>query len=140
MAEPKYIKVKNENDLKRVIGEINSKNRFPFVVIIRDVQTIRSINLNAYLWLIYRYISEHTGHTENELHKEFRKMFLPKLEEINSTLIKTEADTKTLCTSLFSAFCESIRMFALIELGINIPLPNEALNDELVFKLMYKYD
>lgn len=138
MDRNKYFKITDESS-KRELYRYLKKRKFPFTVIIRPLEKIRSIEQNSYLWVLYRYISQHTGYYEWELHKMFKEAFLSKLILKSGQLKKENVSTKQLSTWLFNDYCEKIRIFAESELSLQLPLPNELLTDELIFDIIYKY-
>ncbi len=86
----------------------------------------RSIPQNSWYWgAILPVISRETGHTCEELHEIFKRMFLPrkmvvyKDKEIQLPGTTTECDTLS-----FSTFIEHVRAEA-ASMGITIPEPGE---------------
>lgn len=85
-------------------------------------QATRSLDQNAYYWgVVLTLIAEHTGYETDELHELFKQRFNP-MTVLGDTI---GGSTKKLGTSGFSAYVERIRRFALTELQIDIPEPNQ---------------
>lgn len=84
----------------------------------------RSLDQNAYLWgVVYREVAIHTGHTEEELHRIFKRMFLPpKFILWKGIQIKTPGSTAELNKPEFGEYIERIRA-EVANLGITIPDP-----------------
>lgn len=109
---------------------------------IERVKAKRSNQQNAYLWgVVYPTISYDTGHTPEELHEIYKRMFLaPKYIRYNGKEIKLPRSTKNLNKIEFGEYLE--RIFAEAgSLGIHIPTPDEAgyVSDfDLKYKLQTK--
>lgn len=94
---------------------------------LEPVKAKRSNPQNAYLWgVVYETISHDTGHTAEELHEIYKRMFLkPKYIEYNGKEIKVPASTTNLNKIEFGEYLE--RIFAEAgNLGIHVPTPDEA--------------
>ena len=113
-------KEKVQNVLKRNEGKCVQ-------ITIGDIGNKRSNNQNAYYWgCVLKYVSEHTGYSENELHEVFKNMFLPKkFITINDREIEITKSTTQVKTTEFEEYVERIREYAGSELQVVIPLPNE---------------
>ena len=74
---------------------------------------IRSERQNKYYWkCIVQPIGEFTGYHKFEMHEILKERFI----------IKT---TKELDKQEFNQYCEEIRAWAAVELGLHLPAPNE---------------
>jgi len=86
----------------------------------------RSNQENRYYWgIVLEILSNHTGHTPDELHECFRAMFLKIWINIGSKEIESIRSTTDLSTVEMEQYLTKIREFASIELNVYIPLPNE---------------
>jgi len=92
---------------------------------ISRVKRQRSNNQNAYLWgVVYKILAQYSGHTENELHDVLGEMFLPKKERpVLGHVVR--CSTSELSTVQFEEYLVRLRVFASVELGVVVPLPNE---------------
>lgn len=88
----------------------------------------RSSNQNRYLWsVVYQLIAEHTGHSSEEVHAFMKARFLPRrFIKIGGREELAEKSTTDLTTAEFEEYAMRVRVFASQELGIQVPLPNEA--------------
>lgn len=94
----------------------------PVMVVLKRPKKPRSLNENNYYWgVVIQMISDYTGMTPEETHEAMKWMFLRKQV---GTLF-TVKSTAILDTIAFEAFAEQVRTFALTDLNIKIPLPNE---------------
>jgi hypothetical protein len=97
----------------------------PFSVEIKEYRKNRSNSQNRLLWSWYRILSKDTGHTEKELHEEFKVRFLGVEERIvyDQRLImpKSSADLKV---EEFTRFLEGVEMVA-ERMGIKLPIPDD---------------
>jgi hypothetical protein len=93
----------------------------------RPVKT-RSNNQNRYLWgVVYKIISDESGHTPEEIHTAAKQMFLPrKFIMLGNVEIEIEKSTAELSTAEFELYQERVRAWASTELGFRIPLPNDS--------------
>lgn len=107
-------------------------------ITISPVKKERSLSQNSYYWgVVLPMITEEISGKEQgmidemivrQIHEEMKIRFLSyevesKIDKSKLTFTKT---TKELSTSEFENYLEQVRRFARNELGINIPLPNEA--------------
>lgn len=85
----------------------------------------RSLDQNAYYWgAVLPVISHETGHTEEELHEIFKRLFLPpRITELHRMRIKLPGSTANLSVAEFYEYVEKVRAWAATELSINIPDP-----------------
>jgi len=84
----------------------------------------RSTRQNAYYWgIVMSLISKEVGHTAEELHEIFKKMFLPrKVLVFEGKEYEVVPSTKQLTTKEFNEYLERIIVKA-SEMGIVIPDP-----------------
>jgi hypothetical protein len=83
----------------------------------------RTLPQNAYLWgVVYKLISETTGHTPDELHAAFKYMYSPKA--VVGSLVVPKS-TRTHDTLEMTEYIERIRQWAVETLGMNIPDPEQ---------------
>lgn len=106
--------------LKNFIGK-------PVQMIIRNKLKHRSLAQNKVQWWYYTEISAHTGYTKNEVHEICRVLFLKteKVNEATGTVFELVKSTTELTTVEHMEYSESIRRWAAMEFGINLPEPNE---------------
>jgi hypothetical protein len=72
--------------------------------------------------VVYKILSEYTGHTKDEIHDAMRRMFLANPDDI----LKIPRSTTTLSTKEMEEYLASIRQWAAGEpLNCSIPEPNE---------------
>ncbi len=99
-------------------------------VIIRKPRSQRSINQNNYYWgVVLKLLSDHTGHSSDELHEIMKTMFNSKRVEIETKSglhYKVIGQSTTrLSTVKMEDYLANIRQWASLELGVSIPEPNE---------------
>ena len=86
----------------------------------------RSIDQNAYYWLILTCIMQESGQDKDSLHYYFRSQYLGMYERICFGSVITEPKSTTeLDSKQFTQYIEEIRIFAATELGITIPNPED---------------
>lgn len=85
----------------------------------------RSTHQNAYYWgVILPVIAHESGHSIDELHEIFKRMFLvPQEIEYRGKVIRIPGSTANLSIMEFSDFCERVRAEA-ATMGIAIPDPD----------------
>lgn len=87
----------------------------------------RSLAQNAYYWgCVLPIISAETGHSCEELHEIYKRMFLPKqIIEYRDKHIAVPGSTPEASTTMFSEYIDRIGAEA-AEMGITIPNPDQA--------------
>ena len=88
----------------------------------------RSNEQNSYYWaVVISILSEFTGYTPDEMHGYLKNRFLqPREVVIGEDARRVDPTTTKLSTDEFSAYVESIRQWAAMELGVSIPDPRSA--------------
>lgn len=82
----------------------------------------RSSNQNRYYWgVVIKILCDHFGYFDEEMHEAMKWMFLRKTEGA----IPTVLSTTRLNTLEFEDYVEKIRVWAMSEHEIKIPLPGE---------------
>lgn len=72
-------------------------------------KTVRSHNQNSYYWFYLRLIANDTGHSEDELHQLFKRIFLPpEFKTILGTEVKIPRTTKNLSKWEFGQYLDKI--------------------------------
>lgn len=105
--------------LKKLIGK-------KIYLIVKPISKIRSLNQNNYYWGgVLTPISEHTGHSIEDLHELFKEMFLGR-QEITWRGMKKNILTTTTSknTSEFSEYTSKI-ISEVADMGIRIASPEE---------------
>lgn len=97
--------------------------QLPFKAYIDDYNQIRSIPQNNYLWVCYQYVADFTGYNCYEVHMLFKFLFLP--TKVISLFDFLSGSSTGLSLSEFQAYIASIKHYALIELGVVIPEPEQ---------------
>lgn len=90
----------------------------------------RSYSQNRYYHgIVVKLIAEDTGHFPDEMHEILKTMFLQydAIIEKTGVVVRIAKSTTELNTAEFEEYLEKCRIFALTDLGIRIPLPNECL-------------
>lgn len=103
----------------------NASYKGLWVVSIEKEKQKRSLNANAYLWgVVYKIISKHTGHTEQELHEIYSRMFLkPIFITYKDKEIKLPSGTSELSKLEFIEYTDKVIAEG-ASMGIEIPPPN----------------
>lgn len=98
----------------------------PVIVTIERKKKNRSKEQMGYLWgVIYPLISQHTGHTAEDLHDIFKSRYLKRKKVWRGADMVTIGTTTELSTNEMSEFIANVRLEA-EELGIVIPEPDQA--------------
>lgn len=87
-------------------------------------KSIRSIQQNSYYWgVVLPIIAEHTGHSSNELHEIYKRLFLPpRIISYAGRDLKMPSSTADLSISEFIEYIDRIVVHA-GEMGVVIPEP-----------------
>ena len=90
-------------------------------LVVRRYRTNRSNNQNKYYWgVVIKILGDELGYMPDEMHNALRWKFLRK-----GGKLETVKSTSSLTTIEFEEYLELIRIWALRDLEIAIPLPNE---------------
>lgn len=81
----------------------------------------RTLKQNAYSWVVYEYISQHTGYQTIEVKAEMQRMFLTRPDKRGKMRIR---GTSTLNRAEFNEFLERVIWFSATWLGIAVPPPD----------------
>ena len=99
-----------------------------YIFDIKQYRLRRSINANKYYWgVVIETISQATGFFPDELHDILKRKFNPKIKVLRQTgeEMVIGGTTTELNTAEFETYLENIRVWALSDLDILIPLPGE---------------
>ncbi len=78
------------------------------------------------MWgVVYQLLSDHLGYTVDEIHELLKIMFLSRWLLIKDKKHRTTQSTTELSTSEMGEYLYKIRRWASLDLGMNIPEPNE---------------
>ena len=112
-------------DYEMLTDYLSKKKDGIFYVKVELPRNPRSLNQNSLLWMWYGIIADATGHSPEQLHRIFKRMFLePKFEVYRGKEIKLPGSTTTLSTSEFANYLDNINSEA-SDLGIILPQPND---------------
>ena len=119
MKKQAYI-VRNEDFRRRLIaliGELDLTK--PKQVVISDYVKRRGLSQNSLMWVWLHEIADDTGHTADECHEIFKRMFLePQTMEMGGTVVDIPPSTTKLTTTEFTDYLTRIQAFAGSELGL----------------------
>jgi hypothetical protein len=97
----------------------------------KQKQESRGLPQNRLMWMWLTCIQEETGTGKKDSHHFFKEKFLaPEIKVVFGKEIEIPPSTANLDTKQFSVYLDSIRLFALEELAIHLPLPEERGFDE----------
>lgn len=101
-------------------------------VAIKKKRAQRSGSQNRYYWsVVIAYLSEELGYTKEEVHQIMGRMFLKYVKSVSDGTEETFVrSTTSLASAEMTIYIESIRTFALSELGVYIPDPNEIIYEK----------
>ncbi len=95
------------------------------IVTVEKVHNKRSLNQNAYYWVILDIISNHTGHSADELHRLFKGIFLPrKMVVLNNKTYSLAGSTTELTKGQFVEYLMRITA-EVADMGIILPSPED---------------
>jgi len=111
-------------------NEIQKYEGKDLILEIREAKSQRSLNQNAYYWgIVLDILSKETGYTLHEMHEVLKSKFLSTIIDFfykNKTeVLYGSRSTANLNTKEFENYLEEIRRWAITDLSINIPEPNE---------------
>ena len=98
---------------------------------VKKKKNTRSIVQNNYYWFLLTMLQDENGDDKNDWHDYFGEKFRRAEKEINGEIVECTRSTTALSTMEFEDYMTKIRMFASVELGCFLPLPNETNYDYL---------
>ena len=113
---------------KRKLFSVLKNLKGGYAIQVKKHRENRSLAFNRYYWsVVIPYIAMETGYTKEEMHDVLRRMFLSyeKKNEITKLVDVFLISTAKLDNVEFNEYIEKIRAFALEQLNIYVPLPNE---------------
>ena len=106
--------------------KINLLTNGEYIVTINRIKSHRTIPQNKLYRLWLKLIAEETGHTENELHAYFKAVFLEKqYKVVFNEQVDIKASTTILSTKEFTTFLDKIYLFAIEEVKMILPKPDD---------------
>ena len=125
------IVIRDETLRQRVIGLLNNIDlTHPWEVTIKPYRKRRSLSQNALYWkwldTVVTHIEELTGHDRLEIHGWLKEKFCPPtIVDLGGERIRF-CSTATLNTLEMKKYMDRVYAFATTELGLVLPLPEEA--------------
>ncbi len=110
---------------------LSLKEEVPYELTVKECKNQRSLQQNKYYWGVpIKLISEHTGHTPDEVHELLKGLFLKKHLDIFNKNGSVQRyyfimSTTLLNTKTMEDYQSNIRVWGSSELGLYIPEPNE---------------
>ena len=117
---------KDKQSLIKYLKELGND----YVVEVKKQKNNRSMMQNNYYWkCIVQVLAEELGYFNDEMHDTLKVKFASEWSSIevnNKTVgLQTVNSTARMNTKAFEVYAETIRIWALSELGIRLMLPNE---------------
>lgn len=117
-----------DTDKKRLYQVLKNLKNGVYKINIQKVKNIRSLSQNKYYWaVVVAVLASEVGYYRDEMHMLLRRKFLgyTKTNPITGEEDVFAKSTTDLNTQEMEMYLESIRTWAISELDIYIPLPNE---------------
>jgi hypothetical protein len=116
------------SDKQRLYKALQGLKPTAYRVELKENKGKRSLNENAYYWgVVVAIMSDYTGDTPDDMHEILKYKFLKTVLVFGGEEIVVPGQTSALTTKEFEEYLDRIRIFALTELDVKIPLPNEFL-------------
>tara|TARA_B100001778_G_C18031701_1_gene381334 strand:+ start:58 stop:441 length:384 start_codon:yes stop_codon:yes gene_type:complete len=121
--------IKDNKDKQSLINYLKELGN-DYIVDVKKQKTNRSIMQNNYYWkCIVQALAQELGYFNDEMHDILKVKFSSEWQSIqvnNKTIgLQTVNSTARMNTKSFEIYAETIRIWALSELGIRLMLPNE---------------
>ena len=113
---------------QKLFGILKKLKPVRYVFDVKQWKNRRSINQNRYYFgVVLETISQATGFFPDELHDILKRKFNPKIKVLRQTgeELLIGGTTTELNTEEFEKYLENIRIWALSELDVLVPLPGE---------------
>jgi len=120
-----------DNDKRKLFDTLKMLKKEPYVVTIEKKKSKRSLNANAYYWVLITILEKETGQDTDSLHDYFKTKFLPKRKVVFKQTGEendVQGSTAELDSFNFFEYVDKIRAFAIQELNIYLPTPDEHLD------------
>tara|TARA_Y100000356_G_scaffold99964_1_gene85381 strand:+ start:244 stop:627 length:384 start_codon:yes stop_codon:yes gene_type:complete len=121
--------IKDNKDKQSLINYLKELGN-DYIVDVKKQKTNRSIMQNNYYWkCIVQALAQELGYFNDEMHDILKVKFSSEWQsiQVNNKRIglQTVNSTARMNTKAFEIYAETIRIWALSELGIRLMLPNE---------------
>ena len=121
MFQARKIKGELAFDAERFLNYLQTLKDGNYWIEIKRVSAKRSLQQNNYYWFCLRIISETSGHTPEELHEIYKRMFLlPQFIKYRGKELKMPNTTTKLNKGEFFEYMERISAEA-ADMGISLP-------------------
>jgi hypothetical protein len=122
----------DKEDDKHKLFSILKNLKGSFAISLKKNKPTRSHAQSRYYWgVVLAYLSEETGFTKDEAHQLMQRMFLKYVKDVpDKKPQQFVRSTTSLTTVEMNEYIEQIRTFAITELGIYIPDPNEIIYEK----------
>lgn len=97
----------------------------------------RSINQNSLMWLWFACIEDETGTPKEDIHDYYCNKFLKTHRNVYGDDMVLVKGTSKLTTDEMRNFMENVQADVAIELGINLPTPQDLIFDEFIARYGY---
>ncbi len=117
-----------DNDKKKLFEALKMLKKEPYVLTIEKKKDKRSLSANAYYWVLISILEGETVQDSDSLHDFFKTKFLPKRTVVfrqTGETSEVQGSTAVLDSFNFFEYVEKIRAFAIQELNIYLPTPDE---------------
>lgn len=119
-----------DRDKLKLFETLKMLKKQAYVVTIEKKKEKRSLNANAYYWVLMSILEKETGQDQDSLHDYFKTKFLPKRKVVfkqTGEENEVQGSTAELDSFNFFEYVDKVRAFAIQELDIYLPNPNEYL-------------
>lgn len=119
-----------DRDKLKLFETLKMLKKQVYIVTIEKKKEKRSLNANAYYWVLMSILEKETGQDQDSLHDYFKTKFLPKRKVIfkqTGEENEVQGSTAELDSFNFFEYVDKVRAFAIQELDIYLPNPNEYL-------------
>lgn len=121
--------INNPNSKQLVISIIQNLQEGEYLVRVSKRRQSRSLNQNAYYWgVVVKMLAEEFGYDPQDMHEALKYKFLASSIQLeNGEFLFFPKQSSELNTIEFEDYLEKIRIWAIMEFNILIPLPHEVI-------------
>ena len=121
--------INDNNDKKLLITHLQSLGS-NYVVEVKQNKNTRSMNQNKYYWkCIVQSLAKELGYTVDEMHDTLKIKFSSKWSQVEYKdkiiPLHSTKSTTVMNTKEFEEYCEQIRIWSMVDLGIRLKAPND---------------
>lgn len=121
--------IKDRSDKEMLINHLRSLSN-NYTIEVKPIKNNRTMNQNRYYWkCIVQELAKEIGYNTDEMHEALKIKFSSEWNQIEYKdkiiPIHNTKSTTVMNTQEFEDYCDKIRIWSMVDLGIRLQAPNE---------------